>query len=295
MHKSGDVFGVEDADDVVGAGTRGIVDGDAGVLFFDDTRAGLLDGHIRGQREDLAAGSHDLANDDVVELDGAVDDLLLKDGEKPHATGSSGDELELFGRVDAAFAAERSTEEPEDEGGRRVHEPDDGRGDADEDIHGPGNGEGDALGSLKREGLGDKLAEEDFEVGNEREGDDDGEGMRVDRWRGEEDVQPVPGETQKDVGDGGLADPAEGKGGEGDSELHGGKKFIDGVLELEDGTAPGRPWAMSCWMRVSRTLTRANSAATKKLLARMKKATRMTRKRIHSSIDDQCNCCTKWI
>ena len=48
--------------------------------------------------------------------------------------------------------------------------------------------------------------------------------------------------------------------------------------------APGRPRAMSCWMRVSRTLTRANSAATKKLLARMKKATMITRKSIHSSI-----------
>src|SRR5277367_17185 len=49
--------------------------------------------------------------------------------------------------------------------------------------------------------------------------------------------------------------------------------------------APGRPRAMSCWMRVSRTLTRANSAATKKLLARMKKATMITRKNIHSSIN----------
>ena len=48
--------------------------------------------------------------------------------------------------------------------------------------------------------------------------------------------------------------------------------------------APGRPSAMSCWMRVSRTLTRANSAATKKLLARMKKATIIARKSIHSSI-----------
>jgi hypothetical protein len=37
-------------------------------------------------------------------------------------------------------------------------------------------------------------------------------------------------------------------------------------------------------MRVSRTLMRANSAATKKLLARMKKATMTARKNIHSNI-----------
>src|SRR5258708_20838111 len=48
--------------------------------------------------------------------------------------------------------------------------------------------------------------------------------------------------------------------------------------------APGRPRAISCWMRVSRALTAANSAATKKLVARMKKATMITRKSIHSSI-----------
>ena len=55
-------------------------------------------------------------------------------------------------------------------------------------------------------------------------------------------------------------------------------------LSLSAVRAPGRPRAMSCWMRVSRTLTRANSAATKKLVARMKKATMITRKSIHSSI-----------
>ena len=37
-------------------------------------------------------------------------------------------------------------------------------------------------------------------------------------------------------------------------------------------------------MRVSRTLTMANSAATKKLFARMKKAIKLPCTRIHSSI-----------
>ena len=104
VHEAGDVFGVDDADDVFGA-VGGVVDGDAGVLLFDDAGAGLLDGHVGGEGEDLAARGHDLADGDVVELDGAVDDLFLKDGEQAHAAGGGGDELELFGRVDGAFAA----------------------------------------------------------------------------------------------------------------------------------------------------------------------------------------------
>ena len=61
----------------------GIVDGDAGVLLLDDAGAGLLDGHVGGEGEDLAARRHDLADGDVVELDGAVDDLFLEGGSRP--------------------------------------------------------------------------------------------------------------------------------------------------------------------------------------------------------------------
>ena len=41
--------------------------------------------------------------------------------------------------------------------------------------------------------------------------------------------------------------------------------------------APMRPAEMSCWMRVSRTLTRANSAAAKKALAATRRRIRKTR------------------
>jgi hypothetical protein len=61
----------------------GVVDGDAGVLLLDDAGAGLLDEHVGGEREDFAAGGHDLAHGDVVELDGAMDDLFLNSGSMP--------------------------------------------------------------------------------------------------------------------------------------------------------------------------------------------------------------------
>ncbi len=238
VHEAGDVLGVDDADDVLGA-VGGFVDGDAGVLLFDDAGAGLLDGHVGGEGEDLAARGHDLADGDVVELDGAMDDLFLEDGEQAHAAGGGGDELEFFGGVDRAFAAERGAEEAEDDACGDVHQLHDGAGDADEDVHGAGDGEGDAFGSLEGEGLGDEFAEEDFEVGDEREGDDDGDGVGVeDGVRGEDD-EPAGGEVEDDLGDGGFADPAEGERGERDAELDGGEELVDGVLELQGGACAG--------------------------------------------------------
>ena len=118
----------------------------------------------------------------------------------------------------------------------RLH---DGAGDADEDVHGAGDGEGDAFGALEGEGLGDEFAEEDFEVGDEREGDDDGDGVGVDDGVGGRTWSQLLGEVEDDVGDGGFADPAEGEAGDGDAELDGGEELVDGVLELEGGAGAG--------------------------------------------------------
>ena len=123
--------------------------------------------------------------------------------------------------------------------GGGVHQLDGGAGDADEDVHGAGDGEGDAFGALEGEGLGDELAEQDLEVGDEREGEDDGDGVGVDGGVRREGGEPAGGETEDDLGDGGLADPAEGEAGEGDAELDGGEELVDGVLELEGGAGAG--------------------------------------------------------
>jgi hypothetical protein len=58
-----------------------------------------------------------------------------------------------------------------------------------------------------------------------------------------------------------------------------GRKSSRLLLEAADGARAGTFWAISCSMRVSRTLTRANSAATKKPLARMSSAMETARKK----------------
>jgi HlyD family secretion protein len=55
--------------------------------------------------------------------------------------------------------------------------------------------------------------------------------------------------------------------------LHGGQKVVEILLQRRTARAPGTPAASICSMRVSRMETSANSAATKKALARMSKAT----------------------
>ena len=63
-----------------------------------------------------------------------------------------------------------------------------------------------------------------------------------------------------------------------------GRKSSMFCLKVERGAGSGTAEGEELLHAVSRTLMRANSAATKKLLARMKKATMITRKSIHSSI-----------
>ncbi len=141
--------------------------------------------------------------------------------------------------MDGSLATEGGAEEAEDGGRRYVHQLDDGASDTDEDVHRSGDGKGNALGSLEGEGLGDDFTKEDLKVGDEGEGDDDGEGVGVDEGEWGEYVQPLLGEVQDDVGYGGLADPAECEAGGGGSELDRGEEFVDGVLELEGGAGAG--------------------------------------------------------
>ncbi len=112
MHEAADVFRVDDADDVFRA-ELGVVDGDAGVLLFDDAGGCEFHGHVRGKAEDAATRRHDFADGDVVEVNGAVNDLFLEGGKQAAFAGFGGDELEFVGGVElATLCAERGAEEP---------------------------------------------------------------------------------------------------------------------------------------------------------------------------------------
>src|ERR1035437_994239 len=202
-HEAGEVFGVDDADDVLGA-SGFVVDGDAGAHVLDDLCGGRFDGQDGGQGKDLLARGHDLADGHVFQFEGAVDECLLETGENAEAAGGGGDELELLRRVDLGALGEGNAEAAQDEGGRGFKE-------------GGGGGQG--------EGFGDEFADHYVEVSDEGEAEGDGDDVGVD-----EGVSLGEGQCAHPSHEGGggqrLADPAEGQGAEGDAELDGGEKVV---------------------------------------------------------------------
>ena len=93
-------------------------------------------------------------------------------------------------------------------------------------IHGRGDGQGDALGALQRERLGNEFSEDDVQAGNEDEGDADGDRVRVEDGVGNA-ADPGFKEARQD----GLAQPAEGEAGDGDSQLN----AVDDAGEVAGG------------------------------------------------------------
>src|ERR1035437_5496989 len=236
-HEAGEVFGVDDADDVLGA-SGFVVDGDAGAHVLDDLCGGRFDGQDGGQGKDLLARGHDLADGHVFQFEGAVDECLLETGENAEAAGGGGDELELLRRVDLGALGEGNVEAAQDEGGGVFKEADGGAGQGHEEEHGRGDGDGESLGAAQGEGFGDEFADHYVEVSDEGEAEGDGDDVGVD-----EGVSLGEGQCAHPSHEGGggqrLADPAEGQGAEGDAELDGGEKVVQIALQAADGAGAG--------------------------------------------------------
>ena len=233
VHEAGEVFGVEDADDVLGAALL-VVDGDAGVLMVNEAGAGGFNERVAGQGDDLLTRGHDFAYGDLVDFEGAVDDTLLKGRQDAVAPGGRGEEFELFRGVDGDFASHGHAEEAEHEARGGLQQVDGGPGDGHEEQHGAGDGDGEGFRATEGEGFGDELAEEDVEVRDEAEADDDGGEV------GEEDgVGQAFKEAEEEIGGEGFADPAESERAEGNAELAGGEEAFEVGLEAADGERAG--------------------------------------------------------
>jgi len=121
----------------------------------------------------------------------------------PHLAAGGHDELELIGRMDRPSPDLFRAEQAQDKPTRLLHEVQEGLGDGEEDVHGCGDRKGNALGLLQGEGLRDKFPEKDVQVGDHGQGQDDTDGVGVDRG-----VRHATEEGFDDVGERGLADPA---------------------------------------------------------------------------------------
>src|ERR1035437_7467630 len=224
-HEAGEVFGVDDADDVLGA-SGFVVDGDAGAHVLDDLCGGRFDGQDGGQGKDLLARGHDLADGHVFQFEGAVDECLLETGENAEAAGGGGDELELLRRVDLGAVGGGGGgggkgEAARGEGVRVGKGAGGGAGQGHEEERGRGDGDGESLGAAQGEGFGDEFADHYVEVSDEGEAEGDGDDVGVD-----EGVSLGEGQCANPSHEGGggqrLRDPAEGPGAAGDAERDGG-------------------------------------------------------------------------
>ena len=215
-----------------------VVDGDAGALAFNDAGAGIFHKHVGGQREDLLARGHDLANGNFVQLQGAVNERLLEFGQQAHAAGGGGDELQFFRRMDGGALRHLDVEAAQDDGGRALEEAHRRTDHGHEDQHGRGHGHGESLGAAQRQGLGDQLPDQDVEVGDEGKAEGDGDDVGIEQGVGLGERQKAE-PAEEDSGGERLAEPAKGQRAEGDAELDGGEKVVQVPLQAENGAGSG--------------------------------------------------------
>ena len=118
--------------------------------------------------------------------------------------------------MNAAFADLARAEGLKDQPRRGGHQRQERRGEGHKDVHRAGDGEGHGLGALESNGFGDDLTEDHVHVSDQKEGDHDADGVRVNVGIGQ-----AGEERLQHVGHGGFADPAQRQAGEGDAELYG--------------------------------------------------------------------------
>ena len=178
LHPAHQVVGVKNADNVFGPALR-IVNRNAGVFLVGDALESFVDGHVAGERKDVRPGHHDFADEDVFQVERALDHSLLWGLEDSGAMAGRYDEFEFLGGMDSALADLVRAEGFEHHTRGSGHHGQQRSGEGHEDVHGAGDGEGNGLGALQGEGLGHDLAQDHVHVGDEQEGDRDADGVGV--------------------------------------------------------------------------------------------------------------------
>src|SRR6202043_1617823 len=100
-HPAHEVFVVQHTDNVFGTALR-IIDRDARVLPLDNASQSLVEQQVGGQRKNIRARDHNLADGDAVEFDGAVDHFFLELGNLAELPAGGHDELQFIWGVNGA-------------------------------------------------------------------------------------------------------------------------------------------------------------------------------------------------
>src|SRR5271157_1668115 len=190
----------------------------------------LLKRHVTRQRKYVGTRNHDLAHRDVLQIDRAMDHLLLRRGQHSQSAAGSDDQLQLFPRVHSALTHLTHPEGFQYRPSRSGHESQERRRDRHEDIHRPGDCQRDLLGPLQGDRLGDDLAQNDVQISNESERHGYGDSVRIKAGVGQRKEQRL-----QHAGHGSLAYPAQGEAGNRHSKLYRVEYVIELLMELLDG------------------------------------------------------------
>ena len=166
----------------------------------------------------------------------------------------------------------REPEYPQHPAGRPAHDEKQGAGQGQEDVHGRRHRQRHLLRALQRQRLGNQFAQDDVQAGDQDERDENCNAVSVNRG-----VRNVLDRTQHHLGQQRLTHPAQGQADDGDAQLDAVDHFVQVAVQLLHDAGANAPGAINCWMRVSRTLTRENSAAAKNALAATRSRMRNTR------------------
>jgi len=210
-----EVLHMHEADDaVLVAAAHGI----ARVLVLHDERQVLLERILKVEADDVGARRHDGLGVLVAQVEDVVHVLVLL-GIDEAALGALVDEqLDLLVGVHLVLVGDVVAEQLHNPVRDAVEQPHDGVRDAVEPHERRGGEQGVALRGEDGERLRYELAHHDMQRGDDDEAD--GDGNAVDGRLGQADRQQ---RTLDELGDGGLAQPAQGERGQRDAQLAGGE------------------------------------------------------------------------
>jgi hypothetical protein len=187
----------------------------------------LAHGGVGREGRHLGPRRHDVARQGLAEAEDALEHVGLLGLERAALLALGDEDLEVLGRrSQLPLAGRLHPQDPHDPVARPVEEVDEGGEELAEELEGPRRHEHSGLGPLDGERLRRQLAEDDVEHGDDDEGDDHRSGARG-RVAQADRLEDRP----QQLGEGGLAQPAQAQACERDAELAGGEVAVD-VLHL---------------------------------------------------------------
>ena len=162
----------------------GIIDGHARVLFVGDSVKGLVERDSPGREKMSGRGHHDLADEDVFEVEGALDDLLLRGLQQPMRRLAETMSFSSSGECTPPSRTWRAPKALRTSATRSVMTAKSGAARVMKTSMGPATASATASVRCRAIGFGNDLTQDHVHVGDQDESEHDAESVGVERGSG---------------------------------------------------------------------------------------------------------------